>query len=58
MADKSMKIKEDVVENLSLTHSSWHDEKKQRESLQEHMRGITDLIKRLERDIKVSCILG
>lgn len=52
--ERAMRIKEDVVENLNLTHSSWQGEKKQRELLQEHIRSITELVKKLDRDIKVS----
>lgn len=51
--DKAMKIKEDVVDNLNLTHSTWQGEKRQRELLQEHIRSITDLVRKLDRDIKV-----
>ncbi|XP_067932953.1 protein FAM81A-like [Watersipora subatra] len=53
LLDRAMRIKEDVVENLNLTHSTWQGEKKQRELLQEHIRAITELVKRLDRDIKV-----
>ena len=53
-----MRIKEDVVENLNLTHSTWQGEKKQRELLQEHIRSITELVKKLDRDIKVSAGYG
>lgn len=48
-----MKIKEDVIENLNITHSTWQGEKKQRELLQDHIRSISEVVHKLDRDIKV-----
>lgn len=53
LSDRAMRIKEDVIDNLNLTHSTWQGEKKQRELLQDHIRSITELVKKLDRDIKV-----
>ena len=52
-ADRAMRIKEDVIENLNITHSTWQGEKRQRELLQEHIRSITDLVRKMDKDIRV-----
>lgn len=51
--DRSMRIKEDVVENLNITHSTWQGERRQRELLQEHIRSVTELVRKMDRDIRV-----
>jgi len=53
ITDRAMKIKEDVIENLNITHSTWQGEKKQRELLQDHIRSISEVVHKLDRDIKV-----
>lgn len=55
--DRAMRIKEDVIENLNITHSTWQGEKRQRELLQEHIRSITELVRKMDKDIKVGYIL-
>ena len=52
-ADRAMRIKEDVIENLNITHSTWQGEKRQRELLQEHIRSITDLVRKMDKDMRV-----
>ena len=48
-----MQIKEDIIDNLNITHSTWQEEKRNRELLQEHIRTITDVVRKLNRDITV-----
>ena len=54
LLDRAYKVKEDVINNLEYTHGSWQEEKKARVLLQEHIRTITDLVRKLSNDIKVS----
>ena len=53
LIDRAYKIKEDIIENLNYTHGTWQDEKHARELLQEHIRTITDVVRKLGRDIQV-----
>lgn len=53
LIDRAFKIKEDVVNSLNLTHGTWHEEKQARNLLQEHIRTITEVVKKLSRDIVV-----
>ncbi|XP_077989594.1 protein FAM81A-like [Glandiceps talaboti] len=53
LIDRAFKIKEDIVDTLNLTHGSWQGEKQARELLQEHIRTITMVVKRLSREIEV-----
>lgn len=48
------KIKEDIIDNLNITHGTWQEEKRSRQLLQEHIRTITDVVRKLSRDIMVS----
>lgn len=46
-------IKEDIIDNLNITQETWMEEKRNRELLQEHIRTITDVVRKLNRDITV-----
>ena len=53
LLERAYKIKEDLIDNLNFTHGTWQDEKQARELLQEHIRTITDVVRKLSRDIGV-----
>ena len=57
LMEKAYKIKEDLLENLNYTHGTWQEEKAARELLQEHIRTITDVVRKLSRDINVSALV-
>ena len=54
LLERAYKIKEDLIDNLNFTHGTWQDEKQARELLQEHIRTITDVVRKLSKDIVVS----
>ena len=54
LMERAMKIKEDIIESLNFTQGTWHEEKYAREMLQEHIRTITAVVKRMGRDIEVT----
>ncbi|XP_050402586.1 protein FAM81A [Patella vulgata] len=51
LLQRTMKIKEDVIDSLNFTHGTWNDEKHARTLLQEHIRSITAVVNRLNHDI-------
>ena len=53
LIDRAYKIKENIIDNLNITHGTWQEEKRSRELLQEHIRTITDIVRKLSRDIQV-----
>ena len=53
LIEKAYKIKEDLIDNLNFTHGTWQDEKQARELLQDHIRTITDVVRKLSKDIVV-----
>ena len=58
LIDRAYRIKEDIIDNLNITHGSWQEEKKARELLQDHIRTITDVVRKLSKDIVVSLSIG
>ena len=56
LLDRAFKIKEDIIDNLNLQHGTWQEEKHARALLQEHIRTITDVVRKLSRDIQVSTV--
>lgn len=53
LIDKALRVREDMEENLSYAQISLKGEKKARALLQEHIRTITSVVKRLSREIEV-----
>ena len=53
LVERAMKVKEDVVESLSFAQMNWQSERKARDLLQEHIKTITSVVKRLSREIEV-----
>jgi hypothetical protein len=53
LVERALRVKEDIVESLSYAQMSWQGEKKARALLQEHIRTITSVVKRLSREIEV-----
>ncbi|XP_013411484.1 protein FAM81A [Lingula anatina] len=53
LLEKAVRIKEDILDNTSYTHGTWQNEKRARELLQDHIRTITDVVKKLDWDIKI-----
>ena len=54
LMDKAYKIKGDLLENLNYTHGTWQEEKANRSLLQEHIKSITEIVRKLSRDVSVS----
>ena len=52
LVDRALTVKEDIIESLSIAQMSWQGEKKARSLLQEHIRTITTVVKRLSREIE------
>ena len=52
LVEKALTAKEDVIESLSFAQMSWQGEKKARTLLQEHIRTITTVVKRLSKEIE------
>lgn len=52
LLDRALKIKEDVITNLNYTHGTWQEERNARVSLQEHVKTITDAVRKLGNDIQ------
>lgn len=53
LIERALRAKEDIVESLDYAQMSWQGEKKARTLLQEHIRTITSVVKRLSREIEV-----
>lgn len=53
LVDRAYRIKENIIDNLNITHGTWLEEKHSRELLQDHIRTITDIVRKLNRDIQV-----
>ncbi|XP_070541707.1 protein FAM81A-like [Ptychodera flava] len=53
LLDRAFKIKEDIIDSMNLTHGTWQGEKQARDLLQEHIRTITLVVKRLSREIEI-----
>jgi hypothetical protein len=54
LVEHAFRVKDDVIASLSTVRGSWQSESHARELLQEHIRTITDVVRRLNRDIQVS----
>lgn len=52
LVERALTVKEDIIESLSIAQISWQGEKKARNLLQEHIRTITTVVKRLSREIE------
>ena len=52
LVDRALSVKEDIIESLSIAQISWQGEKRARTLLQEHIRMITTVVKRLSREIE------
>ena len=52
LVDRALTVKEDIIESLSIAQISWQGEKKARTLLQEHIRTITTVVKRLSKEIE------
>jgi len=52
LVDRALSVKEDIIESLSIAQISWQGEKRARTLLQEHIRTITTVVKRLSREIE------
>ena len=55
LLDRSIKIKQDLLENMNFTQESWQEEKDARETLQTHVKTITNVVKQLSKDVQVRC---
>ena len=53
LLDRAYKIKEDILENLNYAHGTWQDEKHARQLLHDHVRTITEVVRKISRDIQV-----
>jgi len=53
LIDHAFRVKDDVIASLGTTRGSWQFEAQSRELLQEHIRAITDVVRKLSRDIQV-----
>jgi hypothetical protein len=54
LLDHALRVKDDVIASLGTSRGSWQNEHQSRELLQEHIRAITDVVRKLGRDIQVS----
>ena len=52
LVDRALSVKEDIIESLSIAQMSWQGEKRARSLLQEHIRTITTVVKRLSKEIE------
>ncbi|CAH1796182.1 unnamed protein product [Owenia fusiformis] len=52
LLSRAYKIKEDIIDSLNYTHGTWQEEKHARELLQEHIKTITAVVKKLNKDIE------
>lgn len=53
MKDRALKIKEDIVNSQEFTRGTLFDERRSRQLLEEHIRVITAVCKKLNSDIEV-----
>ena len=53
MVERALMAKEDIIDSLNMAQVNWQGEKKARALLQEHIRTITSVVKRLSREIEV-----
>lgn len=52
LLDRALKVKKDVIDSLEMNHGTWYEEKQARQLLQDHIRTITDVVKKLNHDIQ------
>ncbi|PAA90101.1 hypothetical protein BOX15_Mlig013284g1 [Macrostomum lignano] len=52
LLEKSVKMKSEIMENMTYTHGSWQEEKDARELLQDHIKTVTAVVKQMGKDIK------
>lgn len=55
LLERTQKIKDEIDQTLSVTQSSWQEEKRARELLQDHIRTITDVVRKLSINVQVCC---
>lgn len=53
LLDRAYKVKEDIIDVLGITQHSWQEEKRARQLLQDHIQTITDVVRKLSRNIEV-----
>ena len=53
LLDKAIRVKDEISETLNATHSNWQEEKHARELLQDHIRTITDVVRKLSLNVQV-----
>jgi hypothetical protein len=56
LIDHALRVKDDVITSLGSVRGSWQSEAQSRELLHEHIRAITDVARKLSRDIQVITI--
>lgn len=56
LIDHAFRVKDDVIASLGTARGSWQSEAQARELLQEHIRAITDVVRKLSRDIQVKIV--
>ena len=53
LIEHAFRVKDDVIASLNTARGTWQSEAESRELLQEHIRAITDVVRKLGRDIQV-----
>ena len=53
LIDHAFRVKDDVINSLNTARGTWQTEAQARGLLQEHIRAITDVVRKLSRDIQV-----
>jgi hypothetical protein len=53
LLERTQKIKDEIDQTLNATQSSWQEEKRARELLQDHIRTITDVVRKLSINVQV-----
>lgn len=53
LLDRALRIRKDAIDSLEKSHGNWYEEKQARQLLQDHIRTITDVVKKLNHDIQV-----
>ena len=56
--ERALRIKQDIASNYDTAHGIWQDEKQARHLLQEHIRTITDVVRKITSDIQVRSPYG
>ena len=46
-------MRDEVTTSLSVTQGTWEEERHARKMLQEHIHAITDVVRKLSRDVQV-----